>query len=141
MASRKWNTVFATTGTINTSDQNAKTQIQEIDQAVLRAWGNVKFCQFKYRDAIARKGEENARIHIGIIAQNVKKCFEDEGVDPFKYGILCYDKWEDEYEDVKDEDGNVVDRKLTIIAGEQYGIRYEEALALECAYIRSKIIK
>lgn len=134
-ASRRWTTVFATTATINTSDEREKEQIGDIDAAVLRAWGNVEYQQFKFKDAVVQKGS-GARWHIGLVAQRVKEAFEAEGVDPFAYGILCYDEWEEQEE--KTEDGVGVVQEFEA-AGNRYGIRYEEALALECAYLRSRL--
>ena len=131
----RWNTVYSVTGSINTSDQREKQQISSIPDNVLKAWSKVKFSQFKFNDAVKLKGEE-ARIHFGVIAQQVKEAFESEGIDPFAYGILCYDEWEEQPEQ-KDKDGNIV--KPYKPAGNRYGIRYEEALTLECAYLRSKI--
>jgi hypothetical protein len=115
--SNRWTVVYAATGTINTSDERDKQQIEPIDDAVLRAWAKVKFCQFKFNDAVEKK-DGGARWHFGLIAQQVKDAFESEGLDAFAYGLLCHDEWED---------------------GDRYGIRYEEALALECAYLRSKL--
>jgi hypothetical protein len=115
--SNRWTVVYAATGTINTSDERDKQQIEPIDDAVLRAWAKVKFCQFKFNDAVEKK-DDGARWHFGLIAQQVKDAFESEGLDAFAYGLLCHDEWED---------------------GDRYGIRYEEALALECAYLRSKL--
>lgn len=125
----RWKEVFAGTGTINTSDERQKQNIEDIDEAVFRAWEKVDFKQFLFSDAVEKKGE-NARIHIGLIAQRVKAAFDSEGLDGFKYGLLCYDEWEEE----KDEAGNVINP-----AGNAYGIRYSEALALECAYQRWKL--
>ena len=150
-ASFLWTEVFAANGSINTSDREQKQNIEPIDEAVLRAWGNVNFCQFKFKDAVEKKGDA-ARIHIGVIAQEIKSAFEDEGLDPFAYGVLCFDEWDDQYEDVevseeyKDENGKICTRpvktgekRLIIAAGSRYGVRYNEVLALECAYLRSKI--
>lgn len=116
-ASFRWSTVYAATGAINTSDERSKQQIQPIDETVLRAWGKVEYAQYKFNDAVETKAD-SARWHFGLIAQRVKEAFESEGLDPFAYGLLCYDKWD---------------------GGDRYGIRYEEALALECAYLRSKL--
>ena len=134
-ASRRWTTVHATTATINTSDEREKEQIGDIDEAVLRAWGNVNYQQFKFKDAVALKGS-SARWHVGLVAQRVKEVFEAEGIDPFAYGILCYDEWEEQEE--KTEEGVGVVQEFEA-AGNRYGIRYEEALALECAYLRSRL--
>ena len=132
---RRWTVVYADTATINTSDEREKEQIQDIDAAVLRAWGNVEYQQFKFKDAVLKKGS-GARWHIGVVAQRVKEAFEAEGVDPFAYGILCYDEWDEEEE--KYEDGVGIVQQFQA-AGNRYGIRYEEALALECAYLRQRL--
>ena len=150
-ASFRWSTVYAGTGTINTSDEHTKQQIKSIDDAALRAWAKVEYCQFKFNDAVELKGD-GARWHFGLIAQRVKDAFESEGLDAFEYGLLCYDEWEDQYTeelidiDTEDESGVITKTKqvtgnivLTMASGNRYGIRYEEALALECAYLRSKL--
>lgn len=148
----RWANVYAGNGSIiTTSDEREKQQVQDIDAAALRAWGRVNYQQFKFNDAVEKKGD-GARWHIGVIAQRVKEAFEAEGVDPVAFGILCYDEWEDQYQDemveVEEvlEDGKVIKKLqstgnqiLVLAAGNRYSIRYEEALALECAYLRSKL--
>jgi hypothetical protein len=131
----RWTVVYATTGTINTSDERQKTEIGSINDAILRAWGKVEFYKFKMIDSVTKKGN-GARWHFGVIAQRVKEAFESEGLDPFDYGILCYDEFE-ALEDTLDADGNVILEGHP--EGSIYGIRYEEALVLECAYLRSKL--
>jgi len=74
---------------------------------------------FKFNDAVDEKGDA-ARIHFGVIAQDVKTAFESEGLIAERYSALCYDKWEDQY----DADGNFVQP-----AGNRYGIRYDQLLA------------
>jgi hypothetical protein len=150
-AANRWSTVYAGTGTINTSDEREKQQVKPIDDAVLRAWAKVQYCKFKFNDAVAKKGD-GARWHIGVIAQKVKEAFESEGLDAFAYGLLCYDQWDEVVEDVLEEtdvtleNGTVVKgakptgkKRVVLQAGNRYGIRYEQALALECAYLRSKL--
>lgn len=150
-ASFRWSVVYAGTGTINTSDERTKEQVQDIEAAVLRAWGKVGYVKFKFKDAVEAKGD-GARWHFGLIAQRVKEAFESEGLDAFEYGLLCYDQWEDQYEDVlvevdvQNPDGSISkvlqgngEKRIAVPAGNRYGIRYEEALALECAYLRSKL--
>jgi len=134
-ASRRWTVVYANTATINTSDEREKEQIADIDEAVLRAWGRVNYQQFKFKDAVAQKGD-GARWHVGLVAQRVKEAFESEGLDPFAYGILCYDEWGEQEEKSEEGVGIVQEHQP---AGSRYGIRYEEALALECAYLRSRL--
>ncbi|TXI93654.1 MAG: hypothetical protein E6Q33_02765 [Neisseriales bacterium] len=128
----RWSVVYAGTGTINTSDERQKEQIAEIDERVLKAWGKVNYRQFKFKDSVIKKNNK-ARLHFGVIAQQVKAAFESEGLDPFEYGILCYDEWEEQPE-ILSEDRKVVIPYLP--AGDRYGVRYEEAMVLECAYLR-----
>lgn len=154
-ASGLWTELFASTGTINTSDNREKQSIDNISESLLRAWGKVNFKTFKFNAAVDKKGD-NARLHVGVVAQQVKEAFESEGLDASKYGLFCYDKWEDEYEPVEvvdqpevlDEKGEIITpavihtaQKKVVSAGDRYGIRYEEALALECAYLRNRLAK
>lgn len=127
----RWTEVFAATGTINTSDEREKQDIAELDAAEKRVAvalkGLVK--KFRFKDAVQKKGE-NARIHVGVIAQEVKAAFESEGLTAESYAILCYDEWEDQFEDVRGENGDLTgEKKLIVPAGNRYGIRYEQLLA------------
>ena len=119
---------------------------------MLDVWGEVELRQFLFADAVERKGEA-ARIHAGVVAQQVMEAFEKHGLDATRYGLLCYDRWDDEYETVEVEDapaaqdseGNEVtpakthtEKRLVTAAGDRYGIRYSEALCLEAAYQRRR---
>lgn len=127
-----WKQLFANTTTISTSDERKKQQIEDIPDEVLDAWGEVEFKQFKFNDAVEEKGNENARIHMGLIAQRIKEVFEKHNLDPFKYGFFCYDEW-DVHENPKDENSPVIRRE------NGYALRYEEALIIEAAYQRRRL--
>jgi hypothetical protein len=126
-ASNRWNTVYATTGTINTSDEREKQDIAALDAAEKRVAtalkGMVK--KFRFKDAVQAKGDA-ARIHVGVIAQEVIAAFEAEGLDANRYAIVCYDEW-DAADEILSEDGNVISPARE--AGNRYGVRYEELLA------------
>jgi len=126
-ASNRWNTVYATTGTINTSDAREKQDIEALSDAEVRVAMALKGLvrKFRMKDAVAAKGDA-ARIHIGVIAQDVQAAFSAEGLDANHYGIMCYDVWDAEPEAV-DDNGNVV--RPAKAAGERFGIRYDEMLA------------
>lgn len=113
----RWKAVYAVNGTIQTSDENFKEEIGEIPEAVFKAWANVKFVQYKFKDAVKEKGEK-ARYHIGLIAQRIVAAFKAEGLDAFAYGLVCRDVLKD--------------------GGEILSLRYDECLALECAYERNR---
>jgi hypothetical protein len=126
-ASNRWNTVYATTGAINTSDAREKQDIESLSDAEVRVAMALKGLvrKFRMRDAVAAKGDA-ARIHIGVIAQDVQAAFAAEGLDANHYGIVCFDVWDAEPEAV-DDNGNVV--RPAKAAGERFGIRYDEMLA------------
>jgi hypothetical protein len=118
---RRWTEVFATNGTINTSDERSKEQVRSISDAEHLVAQSLKqsLKAFKFSDAVIKKGD-GARIHIGVIAQEVKSIFEANGLDAHDYSLFCYDEWEAEY----GKDGNEINP-----AGNSFGIRYDELLA------------
>jgi len=118
----RWAIVYAGTGSINTSDRNEKQDIAELDEAEKRVAVACKSLirKFRFNDAVAKKGDD-ARIHFGIIAQDLQDAFTAEGLDASRYAVFCSDTWweADEvipavaaqdavYETQTDEDGNEV---------------------------------
>jgi len=126
-SSLRWSTVYAATGTINTSDAREKQQIRDLSDAERAVAVTLKSMvrAYKFNDAVEKKGD-SARIHIGVIAQEVVAAFEAEGLDANHYAIICYDEWEAEPEMLND-DGTVI--RAAKPAGNRYGVRYEELLA------------
>ena len=111
----RWTQLFAATSTIGTSDRNEKQNEAAISAAEKRvaiaAKGLLK--KFKFKDAVTEKGSD-ARIHFGIIAQDLQDAFSAEGLDASDYAMWCSDTW-------TDEDTGQSKTRL--------GIRYEELLA------------
>lgn len=128
-AAFRFTEVFAANGTINTSDENEKQQIGAIPDEWLDAWGDVQWQRFKFNEAVDRKGEE-ARWHIGLVAQQIEAVFSARDLDAFEIGLLCFDEWGDEF----NEEGN-----QTQVAGSRYGVRYSEAQAMEAAWVRRQL--
>lgn len=155
-SARLWSQLFASTATINTSDARTKTSLSPASDVLLDAWGAVPIHTFQFTDAVEKKGTDFARLHVGVVAQEVQETFSQKGLDASRYGLFCHDVWQDEYETVEvvdqeevlDDEGNVVtprvthtEQKLITAAGDRYGIRYEEALCLEAAYQRRRADK
>lgn len=141
-AGLRWSVVYAATGTINTSDARQKQQVRELSDAERAVAVRLKSLvrAFKFNDAVEKKGDD-ARIHVGVMAQEVKAAFEAEGLDAHKYAVFCYDQWDDEFEPeyetqtVEDDNGNVSEirvptgnQKLIRAAGDAYGVRYDQLL-------------
>ena len=124
---RRFTQLFAVTGTINTSDEREKEQVRELSErernAALELKGKLR--AFKWKDAVAEKGDA-ARWHFGVMAQEVQRVFERHGLDAHEYAMFCHDEWEAAPE-VLGDDGEVVAPE--IVAGERYGVRYDQLLA------------
>lgn len=148
-----WAGGFTQTAFTVTSDERSKTVPVEISDAILDAWSEVNWCQYKFLDRVEEKGED-ARWHFGVVAQRAVEAFARHGLDAFEFGFACYDEWGDQEEVVKhyeatpdlyDASGNLVQPGSAAYsevitparkAGSKYGIRYEEALSLEAALQR-----
>jgi hypothetical protein len=87
----RFTTIYATTGTINTSDATEKTLHGPPSDTELDAWGDVHPVIFQYLDSVAQKGEQQARLHCGLAAQTVRDAFISRGLDPTRYGLFCSD--------------------------------------------------
>lgn len=121
-----WKNVYATGSIIQTSDRDFKTEIQPIPDAVLDAWSDVEFVQYRWKDSIERKGNEDARIHVGMIAQQIDEAFKARGLDATEYGIVGWDYPED-------PEINGTDKK--------WSIRPDECQFLEMALMRRELKK
>jgi Chaperone of endosialidase len=151
-ATNRFGTVFASTGSINTSDARKKTDIEAIPDKWLDAWGAVQWSRFKMIGG--------TRWHTGLVAQQVHQAFSDLGIDAFEIGLCCHDAWDEErapvFKDVEieggyDEHGNpvastmqrVATKETEVIrpAGDLWGLRYEECFAMEAAWQRRENAK
>lgn len=82
-SSFRWSTVYAGTGTINTSDEHEKHWLGAPDEAFKRAMLRIKseIGLYQWNDAVAEKGEAGARIHVGVRAQRALSIAIEEGVE------------------------------------------------------------
>jgi len=119
--SARWDDIYATNGTIQTSDRNEKQDIEELSEAEQRVAVACKSLlrKFRWKDSVAEKGDE-ARTHFGIIAQDLQAAFEAEGLDAGDYAMFIHSTWTDE------ETGEERTRM---------GVRYSELLAFIIAAI------
>ena len=114
----RFDDIYATNGTIQTSDRNEKQDIEALSDAEQRVAVACKglLRKFRWKDAVAEKGDD-ARIHFGIIAQDLQDAFTAEGLDAGRYAMFISTTWwETQTEvpaveavaEVLDEEGNVV---------------------------------
>jgi hypothetical protein len=111
----RFDDIYATNGTIQTSDRNEKQDIAELSEAEQRVAVAAKglLRKFRWKSAVEEKGDE-ARIHFGIIAQDLQAAFEAEGLNAGDYAMFINSTWTDE------ETGEEKSRM---------GVRYSELLA------------
>ena len=116
----RFDDIYATNGTIQTSDRNEKQDIQALTEAEQRVATACKglIRRFRWQDSVEKKdnnpdSDETARLHFGVIAQDLQDAFEAEGLDAGDYGMFISQTWED-------DDGNEQTR---------LGVRYNELLA------------
>jgi hypothetical protein len=115
----RFDDIYATnTSIIGTSDRREKQDIAELDEAEQRVAVACKglLRKFRWKNRVAEKGDD-ARIHFGIIAQDLQAAFAAEGLDAGRYGMFIHNTWwEHDVEvpaveavaEVLDEEGNVV---------------------------------
>jgi len=117
----RFKNIYATNGTIQTSDRNEKQDIEALTDAETRVAVSAKglLRKFRWKDAVAEKGDE-ARTHFGIIAQDLQDAFTAEGLDAGDYAMFISSTWTDE------ETGEEKTR---------LGVRYSELLAFIIAAI------
>ena len=111
----RFDDIYATNGTIQTSDRNEKQDIAELSDAEQRVAVACKglLRKFRWKDSVAEKGDD-ARIHFGIIAQDLQAAFEAEGLDAGDYAMFISTTW-------TDEETNEEKTRM--------GVRYSELLA------------
>jgi hypothetical protein len=90
----RFDDLFATNGTIQTSDRNEKQDIEELNDAEKRVAVVAKglMRKFRWKSKVAEKGDK-ARTHFGIIAQDLQDAFTAESLDASKYAMFCSDTW------------------------------------------------
>ena len=116
----RFDDIYATNGTIQTSDENEKQDIQALTDAEQRVATACKglIRRFRWQDSVAEKddnpdSDETARYHFGVIAQDLQDAFTAEGLNASDYGMFISSTWED--------DNGVEQTRL--------GVRYNELLA------------
>ncbi len=151
---KRWNNIYLYDGVVKASDSRLKQDVVRVPDAVLDAWSNIEWIQFRLRSRVTERGK-NARLHTGLTAQDVALSFSNKGLDASKYGFFCHDEWKDRYENrviedspaYEDDDGVThdatthVEQVKTQSAGDIYSIRYVEALCMEAAWVRREIAK
>ena len=145
-SANRFDNIYALNGTIQTSDRNEKQDIEALSDAEQRVAVACKglLRKFRWKDAVAEKGDA-ARIHFGIIAQDLQDAFAAEGLDAGRYGMFISSTWWEVDETYTDDDGVEQTRTQHYDTAEEapegatertrLGVRYPELLAFIIAAI------
>lgn len=107
----RWRAVYASNGTIQTSDRRLKRDIEPLGDRYINL--------FRALQPVTYKRTDGDRRHIGFIAQEVENAMIESGIDVMDLGALCVDNTDN---------------------GSIYGLRYEEFVALNTLMIQ-KLLK
>lgn len=144
-AAYRWSQAYAAIGTINTSDAREKTDVRGLADDEIEAAKALskEIGTYQFLASVKDKGDK-ARHHIGMTVQRAIEIMRHHGLDPFSYGFICYDEWDDAFENhpameardaVLDESGSVVEPAIeaqaawteqTLKAGDRYSFRYDQ---------------
>ena len=115
-----WENAYIRKGAINIADTEKYRDTSSIVrpstagdtevEKLLTAWGNVGYKLFKFTDTGSKK-------HIGLTAQDIDEAFTAQGLAS-DYGLYF---------------------TTTSGSATTYGVRYNECLAMECAYLRDQL--
>ena len=123
----KWKFIYATNGTIQTSNELKKNIIKDgIDNRYEELYEKLEPIAFTWNNETA-DGNTHDRIHLGLGAQTTKKHMDEVGITAEEYALYCEDN-------IKDEEGNDTGEK-------EYGINYGQLHALHIHMIQKLLAK
>ena len=142
----RWKDLWLQTGAFNGSDARLKTEVKPFSTKEINAAKQLsrEIGLYQWLDSIATKGADKARHHVGMTVQKAIEIMEANGLDPFAYGFIGYDQWDDRIvhheavkasEEEKDKDGKVVKEEVkakaafdevVLKAGDAFSFRYDQ---------------
>ena len=137
-SSKRWTDVWSVDGSINTSDERLKQQVASLTTDEINAAKAISalFKTYKWNHGVAEKGD-NARIHSGVIAQQVKAAMEANSLDPMKYAFMCWNEFYEKemsgediatpYVETFEVDDPEIPEGSTYV--DRYSIRYSELMS------------
>mgnify|MGYP002765481064 CR=1 FL=1 len=132
-----WTTVYAKTGTINTSDRTKKHDIKDLTEVYEKL-----FLKLQPKSFIFNDGD---RVHIGAISQDVEDAMQELGMDAENFAGFCKDVQYD-YREYND-DGTPVEESRYVVTDDNgnpvydYALRYQEFIFLTIHMVQKLFIK
>lgn len=138
--SYKWKNIYATNGTIQTSDRNLKKNFADFDERHEKFFMKLLPQTFQFVDG------DSGRTHFGFVSQDVEAALDECGLSDLDFAGFCKDiKTKPIYKDVTDE--KTGETKKEYIGEEAvldesgnpvyiYSLRYDEFIALNTHMIQ-----
>lgn len=82
-SNRKWDTIYAASSAIQTSDRNEKTDILAMPEIYGEVFDRLAPVSFMFQK------NKSGRRHLGLIAQDVKQALDDVGIDSKDFAAYC----------------------------------------------------
>lgn len=125
-ASLRPRVIYASTGAISVSDAREKTSVRTLTAGEIAAAKQLagEIGAYRFLSALGEKGGA-AREHIGMTVQRAIEVMKGHGLDPFDYGFICFDEWDERVELVGGEDDHAPS-EIKTPAGDRYSFRVDE---------------
>lgn len=136
-ARKLWKTVYAKTGTINTSDRTKKHDIKDLTEVYEKL-----FLKLQPKSFIFNDGD---RVHIGAISQDVEDAMHELGMSAEDFAGFCKDIRYD-YREYND-DGTPVEESRYVVTDDDgnpvydYALRYQDFIFLTIHMVQKLFIK
>ena len=123
LSNKRFDDIYATSGTVNTSDRNEKNTITDTDLG-LDFINRLSPKSYKFNG--------KTRIHYGLIAQDIEDVLEDINKPTSDFaGFIKSQKYRQVGEEITNDDGTIIEEPINeIVEGEYtYGLRYTEFIS------------
>jgi len=139
--SHKWKDIWSVDTSINGSDIKLKQNIEQINEIENTVASNIinGIKKYKWKQAVLSKGLTDARMHFGLIAQDVEDILINNGLNVADYGMICIDtqysidgKFSDDNNNIYDKDTPNTTETLS------YSLRYGEIHTFLINYLHTK---
>lgn len=137
LSNKRWSTVYAKTGTINTSDRTKKHDIKDLNEVYEKL-----FLKLQPKSFIFNDGD---RVHIGAISQDVEDAMQELGMSAEDFAGFCKDIRYD-YREYND-DGTPVEESRYVVTDDDgnpvydYALRYQDFIFLTIHMVQKLFIK
>lgn len=126
-AARRTKEIFCASSVINTSDEREKTAIVKLTAQERKAGRALikEIGTYQFLSSVEQKGA-GARRHVGMTVQRAIEVMQGFGLEPRRYGFICYDQWAASTTTVEHKDGTT--ENIHTPAGDRWSFRESQLI-------------